>query len=138
MTRQAILDCINKNPGCFLATAVGDVPHVRGMGVVRADDRGILFTTGKIKELHRQLQQNPRVEICFYDPQGMQQLRISGTLEPQDDMETKRVILEKYPFLKPYVEKNGFEALAPQLLRHGQATFWTMATNFEPKKYFEF
>jgi len=138
MTRQEMLDFINKNPVCFLATSVGDVPHVRGMGVVRADERGILFTTGKIKDLHRQLQQNPRVELCFYDPQGMKQLRISGALEPQEDMETKKEVLEKFAFLKPYVEKNGFDHLTPHLLRRGQATVWTMATNFEPKKYFEF
>ncbi len=40
MTRKEILEFINKNPVCFLATQDSEQPRVRGMMVVKADEKG--------------------------------------------------------------------------------------------------
>ena len=62
--------------------------------------RGFFSTTGSIKDLNRQLAANPCVELCFYDAAAGKQIRISGTVEPQDDLALKKRIVEKFPFLK--------------------------------------
>jgi pyridoxamine 5'-phosphate oxidase len=138
MNRSAILEFVNRNPVFFLATTDGRAPHVRGMMVYRADEGGIVFTTGKYKDLHRQLAANPMVEICFWSREENRQVRISGNVELVDDPELKKQIVEKYTFLKPWVEKEGYAALAPYRLRHGRATVWTMEANFAPKTFVDF
>jgi uncharacterized pyridoxamine 5'-phosphate oxidase family protein len=104
---------------------------------LRADERGILFNTGKAKDLYRQIEANPDVELCNYDPVSRVQVRITGRLVAQDDAETYQLVLEKLPFLKPLVETKGTGVLAPYLLKSGRATVWTMATNMEPKTFIE-
>jgi pyridoxamine 5'-phosphate oxidase len=138
MTRQEVLEFVNKARLIFLATAEGNVPYVRGVMSLRADEQGILFNTGKAKDLYRQLVANPAVEMCLFDAQTNVQVRISGTVEPREDMETKQAVLEKLPFLKPFVDAYGYDMLAPFVLKHGRATVWTMETNMEPKTFTEF
>jgi pyridoxamine 5'-phosphate oxidase len=42
MNKEEILKFLNDHPASFLATVEGDQPRVRGMGIVRADEKGIL------------------------------------------------------------------------------------------------
>jgi len=137
VTQAEIFAFIIKNPYCTLATVEGHQPRVRTIMTLRADDRGILFNTGKAKDLYRQIQANPDVELCYFDPVSRVQLRISGRLALQEDAETYQLVLEKLPFLKPLVEAKGTGLLAPYLLKTGRATVWTMATNMEPKTFIE-
>lgn len=58
MTKQEILDFINKYQVCTLATCDGNKPHVRGMMIYRADNHGIVFNTGAFKDVFNQLQKN--------------------------------------------------------------------------------
>jgi len=137
MTKSEILEFINKNPVFFLATQDGEQPHVRGMMMVEADENGILFNTGKPKDVYRQLSANPLVELCFYNAEEMKQIRIIGKVELMDEMNIKEKVLEKFPFLKPLVEKEGYDVLAPYYLRNGKALVWTVETNLAPKEYIE-
>lgn len=137
MNKKEILQFINTNPIFHLATVEGDTPHVRGMLLYRADEKGIIFNTGKIKDLYRQLSANPKVELCFSNGifENLIQVRITGTVEPLEDLDLKKEIVGKRDFLKPWVDKVGYEQLAVYALRNGVATVWTMATNIEPKKF---
>lgn len=137
MTRSEILEFVNKNPVFFLATQDSEQPHVRGMMVVKADEKGILFSTGKPKDLFRQLIANPLVEMCFYSTEENKQIRISGKVELVEDLDVKKDVVEKFPFLKTVVEKEGYDVLAPFYLRGGKALVWTMETNFAPKEYID-
>ena len=81
-------DCIAfalKNPLCFLATTENDQPHVRAMLMVSADETGYIFTTLNFKKISRQLHQNPKVEVCFYNNADnlmySKTMRICGTIE---------------------------------------------------------
>jgi len=138
MTKQEIIEFVNKNPVFFLATQDGKQARVRGMMVCEADENGILFSTGKPKDIYKQLSANPLVELCFYNAGENKQIRISGKVELADDLEVKHKVLKKFPFLKPVVEKEGYDVLAPFYLRAGKALVWTMETNFVPKKYIDF
>lgn len=139
MNKKEILEFLNANPIFHLATVEGEIPHVRGMLLYRADEHGIVFNTGKIKDLHHQLMENPKVEMCFTNGifENLIQVRVAGRVEPIDDLELKKEIVRKREFLKPWIDKVGYEQLAVYSLKHGVATVWTMATNVEPKQFVE-
>jgi uncharacterized pyridoxamine 5'-phosphate oxidase family protein len=139
MNKNEIFGFLNNNPVFHLATVEGNKPHVRGLLLYRADESGLLFHTGKMKDLYRQLTANPHVEMCFSNGnfQDLIQIRVSGAVELVEDMEVKKEIVQKREFLKPWVERDGYGTLAVYRMRKGAATIWTMKTNFAPKEFIE-
>jgi uncharacterized pyridoxamine 5'-phosphate oxidase family protein len=137
MTKEEILEFITKNPLFSLATAQGNQPHVRIIMLYKAGNDGIIFCTGRDKDVFKQLQANPAVEMCFYNPNDGRQVRIEGDVEILEDLELKMQVVEQFTFLKPLVESQGYEILIPFCLKNGKATVWTMETNFDPKKYIQ-
>ncbi len=139
MNKSEIFEFINANPVFHLATVEGNKPHVRGMMMYRGDGNGIIFHTGKGKDLHKQLSANPQVEMCFNNGkfEDLIQIRVSGTVELVEDIALKKEIVEKRDFLKPLVEKMGYEPFAVYRMKNGVATIWTMKTNFAPKEFIQ-
>ncbi|MEJ2740300.1 MAG: pyridoxamine 5'-phosphate oxidase family protein [Dehalococcoidia bacterium] len=78
MDKQDVFDFIKANPRSFLATIDGGVPRVRGMGIPRADEKGIVIQTVTMKDVYKQLSDNPSVELCFNDYENHAQIRVSG------------------------------------------------------------
>jgi pyridoxamine 5'-phosphate oxidase len=139
MNKAEIIAFLNANPVFHLATLDGDKPRVRGMLLYRADEKGILFHTGKMRDLYKQLTVNPHVELSFNNgsAQDLVQVRISGTVELVEDLELKKEIVRNRDFLKPFVEQAGYDPLAVYLIKSGVASIWRMQANLEPKKYVE-
>jgi len=137
MTKEEVFEFITKNPVFALATAENNRPYVRYMMLYRADENGLVFTTGQQKDVHRQMQANPQVEMCFQNKDSSKTVRISGIVEVLDEMELKKRIVADFPFLREWVDREGYDVLIPYRLRGGRATVWTMETNFEPKEYIE-
>lgn len=139
MNKSEVFAFLNANPVFHLATIDGDKPRVRGMLLYRADEQGILFHTGKTRDLHKQLAANPHVELSFHNnsDQDLIQVRVSGTAELVEDLELKKEIVANREFLKPFVEKAGYEPLAVYRIKNGVASVWQMKTNLEPKKFVE-
>jgi len=137
MKKEQILDFINKNPVFALATADENRPHVRYIMMYRADEEGLIFSTGENKDLNNQLKRNPMVEMCFYSSEEQKQIRVSGTLEEFEDIQLKKQIVEDYPFLKEWVDREGYDVLVIYILKNGKATVWTMETTFAPKEYID-
>jgi len=137
MTKKEILQFVEKNPMFSLATIDGAKPRVRMMMVAMVGKDGIIFTTGKQKAVCKQMTANPAIELCFYNADEGRQVRIEGKAEPLDDLKLKKQIVEKFTFLKPWVESEGYEVLVPYRVKNAKATTWTMETNLEPKKYVE-
>jgi len=140
---MTIQDCIkftNENPVCYLATIEGDQPRVRALGFWFADETGFYFQTGSIKEFPKQLRKNPKTEVCFYHHEGMigTMLRIAGEVEFVDNIELRERVMNDRPFLRNF----GLTVNSPHLILfricHGQACFWTMETNLEPKEFIIF
>ncbi|MFH1442088.1 MAG: pyridoxamine 5'-phosphate oxidase family protein [Candidatus Omnitrophota bacterium] len=138
MNKTQIIELMRANPVFHLATVEGNKPHVRGMLLYKAGQDGILFHTGTMKDLHKQLSVNPEVELCFFSHKDNTQVRISGKVELVEDLELKKEIVANRDFLKPWVEKSGYDILAVYRMKKGTVVIWTMETNFEPKKYIEF
>jgi pyridoxamine 5'-phosphate oxidase len=137
MDKAEIFDFMNATHNCYFATVEGNKPHVRGIGIVKADANGIVFQTSTPKDLYKQLSANPNVELCFHDAKQGIQVRVSGTVEPVDDIELKQEIIAERPFLKPLVERDGYGAIVLYSLKRGVAHVWTPKTNFAPKTYIQ-
>jgi pyridoxamine 5'-phosphate oxidase len=137
MTKEEVLEFAAKNPVCSIATINGNRPRVRMIMLYQADENGIIFCTGRQKDLNAQLQANPAAEMCFYNADEGRMVRIEGSVESLDDLELKKKVVEKFTFLKPVVESQGYEVMVCYRLDNAKATTWTMETYFEPKKYIE-
>ncbi len=136
-------DCVkfaNENPSSYIATTEGDQPRVRGMLMWYADKTGFYYNTGAEKDLYKQLQVNPKVELCFFDPksQNLRMMRVTGKVELVSDLAVKKRLIEERPFLK----QMGLTAESPSLIvlhvPKGEAYFWTMDTNMQPKNKITF
>jgi pyridoxamine 5'-phosphate oxidase len=124
MDKKEILAFITKNPTVYMATIEGTKPHVRAMGTFRADENGIIFAMQSYKDVYKQLVKNPEVELCYF-ADGVQ-IRVSGRFEPVTDMALKKAIVEKRPFYKPGVEKEGWDYVGAFIMKHGKATVMDM------------
>ncbi|XHH10217.1 MAG: pyridoxamine 5'-phosphate oxidase family protein [Candidatus Bathyarchaeia archaeon] len=136
-------DCIkfsNDNPSSYIATTEGDQPRVRGMLMWFADKTGFYYNTGATKDLYKQLQANPKVELCFFDPksQNLKMMRVTGKAEFVNDIDLRERLVAERPFLK----QMGLTAESPGLILFrvpkGEAFFWTWDTNLEPKRKISF
>lgn len=95
---QEVYDFL-KNAGVYyLATVEGDQPRVRPFGTVDIFEGKLYIQTGKIKEVSKQIQANPRVEICAFADGSW--IRVAGKLIRDDRVEAKSHMLEAYPNLK--------------------------------------
>lgn len=82
----------------YLATVEGDQPRVRPFGTVNIFEGKLYIQTGKIKPVSKQLQVNPKAEICAF--KDGQWVRVSGELIRDDRREAKVSMLESYPSLQ--------------------------------------
>ncbi len=136
MTKAEILEYVKANPDCYVATVEGDKPRVRAFTMYKVDEKGIIFQTWKIKDVYPQLQKNPNVELCFKDPVGGRQLRISGQMELDESMELKQQVVADRPFMKKTVDAKGWDVVAMYRVKNARAFWWIAGkTNFDPKAY---
>lgn len=82
----------------YLATADGDQPRVRPFGTQDIFEGKLYIQTGKSKTVSRQIQANPKVEICAFT--NGEWLRLSGKLVRDDRIEAKQHMLDAHPQLK--------------------------------------
>lgn len=82
----------------YLATVEGDQPRVRPFGTVDIFEGKFYIQTGKVKNVSKQIQENPKVEICACE--GGKWLRVSGKLVRDDRVEAKKHMLDNYPELR--------------------------------------
>jgi uncharacterized pyridoxamine 5'-phosphate oxidase family protein len=130
MDKKEILAFISANPTGFLATTDGKKPHVRAFGIFRTDENGIVYYTQSVKDVYKQMVKCPDIEVCYYANNIM--LRVAGTVQWLDDMTLKQDLVEKRPFLKPQIEKNGWDYLKPFTLKNAKATVLDMKKGSQP------
>ena len=135
-------DCIkfaNDTRTCYLATAEGDQPRVRAMGLCFADETGIYFNTESVKALNKQLKKNKKVEAIFHHtapgPDAGKVMRVSGEIEFVSDRAIRAKIFKDRPFLKGLgITKPEDPQLVVFRIAKGEAYFWTMADNMKEAK----
>lgn len=90
----------------YLATVEGDQPRVRPFGTVHVFEGKLYIQTGKVKDVSKQLHQNPKAEICAF--KNGEWLRVSGKLIEDDRNEARQSMLGAYPSLqKMYKADDG-------------------------------
>jgi uncharacterized pyridoxamine 5'-phosphate oxidase family protein len=135
MNFQDYVKFANENRICYIATAEGNQPRVRALGMWFADEKGFYFQTESVKAICKQLKNNNKVELCFYAP-GSSDLgtimRVAGKVEFLDDLTLKNKVLADRPFLKDVGIKGPQDPmLAIFRVYSGEAYFWTMANNMK-------
>lgn len=124
MDKKEVLEFITKNPIAYVATAEGNKPHVRAFGTYSANENGIIFSMQSDKDVYKQIVANPETEICYYSD-GVQ-IRVKGQMEAVTDMKLKEEIVEKRPFYKPGIEKNGWDYVGVFKVANAKATILDM------------
>ena len=135
MTKDEILEFVQRSPVFGLATIDAGRPRVRMMMLAMVEDGELVFSTGRDKAVCAQMTANPAVEMCFYSADEGLQVRVEGTVEQTKDEDLKKRIVEKFEFLKPWVEAEGLDVLAAFRVKNARAVTWTMETNLDPKEY---
>lgn len=98
-TIKELTDFLAEAPMCFIATVSNNEPRVRPFLYKFEQDGKLWFATAKFKDVFKQLQANPAVEICTVK-QDKTWLRINGKVTLEDNRAVKERILAEVPRLK--------------------------------------
>ena len=95
---EEVVEFLKKCGVFYIATEEGDKPRVRPFGAVNIFEGKLYIQTGKIKNVSKQMQINPNVEICgFVDGKW---IRLEGKVVRDDRREAKASMLDANPELK--------------------------------------
>lgn len=95
---KEVYDFLKKSGVFFIATIDGDQPRVRPFGALNIFEDKLYLQTGKVKNVAKQIDANPKVEISsFIDGKW---LRLSGELVEDPRIEAKVSMLDANPELK--------------------------------------
>lgn len=95
---KEVFDFLKSVETYYLATVDGDQPRVRPFGTIDIFEDKLYIQTGKVKNVSKQLQENPKAELCAYKDGTW--LRVEGKLVRDDRREAKVHMLDAYPSLK--------------------------------------
>lgn len=112
----------------FLATVEGDQPRVRPFGTAEIFEGKLYIQTAKHKDVFSQIIANPKVEICAFKDGAW--MRISGELELDDRVESKKDLLDKNPDLRDMYDEND-DNTAMFFFKNAKATITSFTS--EPK-----
>lgn len=82
----------------YLATVEGDQPRVRPFGTAHIFEGKLYIQTGKVKPVAKQIEANPKVEICAFNKGEW--IRIEAKLVEDDRREARQSMLDAYPSLQ--------------------------------------
>ncbi len=95
---EEVYEFLKKCGTFYIATEEGNQPRVRPFGVVNVFENKLYIQTGKVKNVSKQMQINPNVEICgFVDGKWV---RLEGKVVRDDRREAKASMLDANPILK--------------------------------------
>ena len=117
---EEVYDFLKKCGTFYLATEEGNKPRVRPFGVVNIFEGKLYIQTGKVKNVSKQMQVNPNIEIS-----GMADgkwIRLEGKVVRDDRYEAKKSMLDANPMLKSMysADDDNTEVL---YLKDAKATF---------------
>jgi uncharacterized pyridoxamine 5'-phosphate oxidase family protein len=113
-----------------MATMDGDQPRVRTLLMFFANENGFYFGTLTPKKFTKQLKENPKVEVCFYNnpPElaDAKQMRVTGKVKFLEDQELIERIAKERDFLEPLAGKPLKDLWEVFMVPAGEAHFWTL------------
>lgn len=104
---KEVYDFIKKCGTYYLATVEADgQPRVRPFGTIDMYEDKLYIQTGKEKPVSKQLNANPKAEICCFDGETGKWLRLCGELINDDSVAAKKHMLDAYPNLRGMYNEN--------------------------------
>ncbi len=101
---KEVFEFLKKAGVYYLATVDGNLPKVRPFGTLEIFEDKLYILTGKKKDVSKQIEKNPNVEICASI--GEEWIRLSGKLVRDDRIEAKKDMLDKNPHLRAVYSEN--------------------------------
>ena len=95
---EEVFEFLKKCGTFYVATEDGEKPRVRPFGVVNIFEGKLYIQTGKCKNVSKQMQINPNIEICGC-MEG-QWIRVESKVVRDDRREAKASMLDANPMLK--------------------------------------
>ena len=95
---KEVFEFLKKCETYYLATVEGDQPRVRPFGTANIFEDKLYIQTAKSKEVSKQIQKNPKVELCGFTEGKW--IRVAGELVRDDRVEAKQSMLDAHPSLK--------------------------------------
>ena len=90
LTKQQVTQFLKDNSIAYIATSSDDIPTVRVMQILNIDTEKIIFNTKQFKQSCKDLCQNSNIEICFYNYNTYEQIRVYGQAKEINDIELKK------------------------------------------------
>ena len=101
---EEVLNFLRECGTYYLATVEWDQPRVRPFGTVNIFEGKLYIQTGKSKNVSRQIQANPKVELCWF--RDWKWIRVSWELVRDERVEAKKSMLDRYPELRGMYDEN--------------------------------
>ncbi len=104
---QWLTECVEQSGTFFLNTVDGNKPKSRPISFHMLKDGINYFGVGEMKEVYRQMQENPYVEITGLMGHGKQFIRYYGKAVFESDYELAKIALDQpgYPVMKKVYAK---------------------------------
>ena len=95
---KEVFEFLKKCGAFYLATIDGDKPRVRPFGTINIFEDKLYLQTGKSKNVSKQIEKNPNVEVCgFVDGKW---IRLEGKLIRDERRVAKKSMLDNNPTLR--------------------------------------
>ena len=101
---EEVLKFIKECGVYYLATVEDGKPRVRPFGTAEIFENHLYIQTGNKKDVFKQIQKNPNVEICAF--KDGKWLRLRGILKQDDRYEARKDMLDKNPYLRGMYDEN--------------------------------
>lgn len=95
---KEVYDFLKECGTYYLATVEDNKAKVRPFGTIEMFEDKLYIQTGKSKDVFKQIQINPNIEICGF--KNGKWLRISAKAIRDDRIEAKKHMLDNYPSLR--------------------------------------
>ena len=101
--------------------------RVRPFGTVHLFEGKLYIQTGKGKSVAKQIEANPKVELCAM--KGDEWIRVAGTLVLDDRLEAQESMLNEYPSLRAMYTTGPSGNTAVYYFKNATATISPFPTN---------
>ena len=125
---EEVLNFLRECGTYYLATVEWDQPRVRPFGTVNIFEGKLYIQTGKSKNVSKQIQANPKVEISA--SLDWKWIRVSGKLVRDERVEAKKSMLDRYPELRWMYDENDHNT---EVLYFQNATATIYSFTSDPK-----
>lgn len=122
---KRVYDFLQQAETYYLATMDGAQPRVRPFGTAHIFEDKLYIQTGKGKAVAKQINANPKVEICAM--KGDEWIRIDGTLILDDRVEAQESMLDDYPSLRKMYTMGSEGNTAVYYFKDATATIYSFS-----------